>query len=224
MQKSPTRPGLVGDFTYLFSIFNFQCAQLPLPIHKNICYHRKMLPTSSANNFLNPDQIIKNFKLEPGDHVADFGAGHGYFTIPMARLVGGDGNVYAVDIQKPTLEIIRTKARAEHLLNVEPIWGNLEQIGGSKLKDGFIDFVIIANILFQADAKLPLLREAYRVLRLNGRLAVIEWDVSDTPLGPPMELRIPPDQTKSLVLQAGFSFDREIPAGAHHFGLMFVKK
>ncbi|MBI2056506.1 MAG: methyltransferase domain-containing protein [Candidatus Sungbacteria bacterium] len=177
-----------------------------------------------SQTFLSPEKIVKHLKLEEGDHVADFGAGHGFFTVPMSRIVGGDGKIYAIDIQKSTLDIIRTKAKIEHLLNIEPVWGNLEQIGGSKLKDGFVDLVLIANILFQAEDKFTLLREAYRILRHNGRLAIIEWDASETKLGPSPDVRLPPDQTKSMVLQSGFSFDREIPAGAHHFGLMFIKK
>lgn len=183
-----------------------------------------MLPTSSSQGFLNPEQIVKQLELEAGDHVVDFGAGHGFFTIPMARIVGGDGRVFAIDIQKPVLDIIRAKAKVENLLNIEPIWGNLEEIGGSKLKDKFIDLVIVANILFQAEDKFTLLREAYRVLREGGHLAVIEWDMSSTSLGPPIRMRIPKDEIKNFILSTGFSYDREIPAGAHHYGLIFVKK
>ena len=79
-----------------------------------------------AGNFLRPEQIVQQLGLKKGDYVADFGAGHGYFTIPIARLVGGDGRVYALDIQKPVLEVIRAKAKLEHLLNVELMWVNLE--------------------------------------------------------------------------------------------------
>lgn len=183
-----------------------------------------MLPTSASQGFLSPDVIIKQLKLEAGDHVADFGAGHGFFTIPMARAVGGDGKVFAIDVQKPVLDIIRAKAKVDHLLNIEPVWGNLEEIGGSKLKDKFIDVVIVANVLFQAEDKFTLLREAYRILKEGGRLAVVEWDMSSTSLGPPIAIRIPKDEVKKFVLSTGFSFDREIPTGAHHFGLLFVKK
>ena len=168
--------------------------------------------------------MVNYFKLEPGDHIADFGAGHGYFTIPMAKIVGGDGKIYAIDIQKSVLDIIRARAKVEYLLNIEPIWGNCEEIGGSKLKDGFIDMALIANILFQANNRPTLLREAYRILRHEGRLAIIEWDMSEVTLGPPMEIRIPKDQAKAMVFQSGFSFDREIPTGAHHYGLIFIKK
>ena len=111
------------------------------------------MPERETNTFLEPDRIVRSFGLEAGDHVADFGAGHGYFTIPMARLVGGDGKVYTIDIQKSVLDIIRARAKVEHLLNIEPVWADLDEPGGSKLKDKFLDFVVIANILFQAEKK-----------------------------------------------------------------------
>lgn len=128
--------------------------------------------------FLEPEKIVPFFGLKPGDHVADFGAGHGYFTIPLARLVGGDGAVYAIDIQQPALDVIRAKASQEHLLNIEYVWADLETLRGSRLKDQFIDFVLIANILFQVENKLGLMQEAYRVLRQGGRMALVEWSAS----------------------------------------------
>lgn len=197
--------------------------------------------------FLEPERIVQYFDLAKGDHVADFGAGHGYFTIPMAGVVGGDGKVYALDIQKSVLDIIRAKAKVEHLFNIEPIWADLERPGGSHLKDEFLDFVLIANIFFQVENRSPLLTEAFRILRKGGRLAAIEWDSPSqlfagaggrpeptdviikksgegkTPLGPPLELRIRKDLTKKLAEEAGFALDREFEAGSQHYGLLFKK-
>lgn len=178
---------------------------------------------TKADTFLEPDRIVRSFGLEAGDHVADFGAGHGYFTIPMARLVGGDGKVYAVDIQKSVLDIIRARAKIEHLLNIEPVWADLDEPGGSKLKDKFIDFVVIANILFQAEKKEDLFREAYRILRQGGRLAAVEWNEVPTSVGPPMNLRVKKEAAKSMALTSGLEFAKEFDAGSHHYGLLFKK-
>ena len=167
---------------------------------------------------------MQGFGLRVGDHVADFGAGHGYFTIPMARAVGGDGKVYAIDVQKEVLDIIRAKAKVEHLLNIEPMWADLDQPHGSKLKEGYIDLVMIANMLFQTEQKEQLLKEAYRVLRSGGRLAIVEWDESPAPLGPPPALRIKKEKVRGLGIAAGFEIDREFEAGSHHYGLLFIKK
>ena len=125
--------------------------------------------------FLEPEKIVQFFGLKKGDHIADFGVGHGYFAIALARAAGGDGKVYAIDIQKPALDIVRAKAASEHLLNLEYIWGDLDMPQGSHLKDRFCDFVLIASVLFQAEKKLAVVQEAYRVLREGGRLALIEW-------------------------------------------------
>lgn len=185
------------------------------------------MPTLSSetnNTFLEPARIVEYFGLAKGDHVADFGAGHGYFTIPMARLVGGNGKIYAIDIQKSVLSIIRSKAKTENLLNIELIWTDLDHPENLKIKDSFLEFVLIANALFQSENKEGVFRAASRVLRPNGRMAVIEWDdTASPPLGPPIALRINKDKVKSLAIQAGLKLDREFSAGSHHYGLLFKK-
>ena len=177
-----------------------------------------------SGTFMDPERIVRYFELKSGDHVAEFGAGHGYFVIAMAKAVGGDGKVYAIDIQKSTLDIIRARAKIDHLLNIETVWSDLEVLGGSRIKDGFIEFVLISNVLFQADNKAVMLEEAYRVLREGGRMSVIEWaDDKETTLGPPPSMRLGKESVKSLAQQAGFKSEKEFEAGTHHYGLLFKK-
>lgn len=175
-------------------------------------------------NFAEPERIIRSFDLERGDFIADFGAGHGFFTIPMARIVGGDGKVFAIDIQKDTLDVVRARAKLDHLLNIEYIWADLDEEGGSRLKNEFIDFVLVSNVLFQAENKAAYIKEARRILRTGGRLAIIEWDETPTPLGPPIGFRVKKESAIELAQSAGFSLEKEFEAGSHHYGLLFVKK
>lgn len=179
---------------------------------------------SSQSAFLEPQRIVRYFGLQEGDHVADFGAGHGYFTIPMAKAVGGNGKIYAIDVQKAVLDIVRSRAKLEHLLNIEPIWADLDHPLGSKLKENFLEFVLMANVIFQSENRAKLFEEAFRILRQGGRLAVIEWDQSPAPMGPPINLRIKKETSRSLAEEAGFEFGKEFEAGSHHYGLFFVKK
>lgn len=176
-----------------------------------------------SGGFLDPEKIVDLFGIEKGDHVADFGAGHGYYTIPLARRVGGNGKVYAVDIQRQVLDVIRTKAKLEHLLNIETVLANLEEDNGSKIKEQYCDFVVISNILFQADEKQNVVREAYRILRAGGRLAMIEWDMNSGNFGPTRNLRVSRELARNLALDEGFEFDREFAAGVFHYGLLFKK-
>lgn len=182
------------------------------------------LSVSGTGGFLEPERIVRYFDLEPGDFVADFGAGHGYFTLLVAKIVGDNGKVFAIDIQKPVLEVIKSKARLEHILNIETVWADLERPHGSKLRDDFIDFVIVANILFQTEDKKAVLAEAYRVLRTGKRMALIEWSAQEkTALGPPFNLRIKRETAQAIAEEVGFEFEREFEAGSHHYGLLFQK-
>src|SRR5438067_2494885 len=64
------------------------------------------------------DQLLKVLDLKPGMAVADVGAGSGYFTFPMARMVGPKGKVLAVDIQDEMLDLIRKRSKLHKLSNV----------------------------------------------------------------------------------------------------------
>src|SRR5262249_11691962 len=69
------------------------------------------------------DKLLEALALKPGEVVADVGAGSGYYTFPVAKQVGPKGKVYAVDIQKEMLDLIRTRMKARKLDNVEPVLG-----------------------------------------------------------------------------------------------------
>jgi len=97
--------------------------------------------------FVKPEEIVKVLDILPGMKVADFGAGAGFYTIPFAKKVGATGKVYALDIRKEALELIRSKSRELRLLNIETLLTDLEANDGSHLKDGSIDIIIISNIL-----------------------------------------------------------------------------
>ena len=83
-----------------------------------------------------PEQALQLIGIRPGMVVADVGAGSGYMTTRLARLVGPTGKVYANDLQPGMLQIIQDKARAEHLSNIEIVQGTETD---ARLPDNAID-------------------------------------------------------------------------------------
>lgn len=173
--------------------------------------------------FLIPEEIIKELSLNEGMLVADFGAGAGFYSISAARLVGSSGRVYALDIRKEMLEVVRSKAKQNHLLNIEAIWANLEELQGSKLKDQSIDRVIISNILFQVENKNELIAEAYRVLKPRGRVLIVEWEKQASVSIPAREHLIGKKDALELFTSSGFLLEKEFAAGDKHYGLILRK-
>lgn len=173
--------------------------------------------------FLSPDQIIKRLDISQGIIAVDFGCGTGHWSVALAKQIGGTGKVYAVDIQKEMLGATKSRAEVLGLENVEVVRGDLDEEKGSNLSAGIADLVLLSNVLFQADKREGMVKEAFRVLKVGGEVVIIEWDQSNVPLGPPKQLKLKMEDARKMFLEAGFVFKDDFPAGEHHYGLLFKK-
>lgn len=173
--------------------------------------------------FSNPEENIKALGIYEGMVVADLGCGTGSYTIPLAEKVGETGRVYAVEVQKEFLANIKRAADAHGYKNVEVLWGDIEVLGGTKIKDESVDLVVVANVLFQAEDKPGLIREARRILKIGGKLFLVDWVDSFMSLGPTQAMVVTKDSARALLEAEGFVLKNEVPVGEHHYGLVMLK-
>lgn len=174
--------------------------------------------------FIDPAAVVPYFGLRPDMQVGDFGCGSGVYALAMARAVLPNGKVYGLDVQKDLLIALKNTAHEQNVRNLELLWGDLEAQGGSKLADGTLDFALASNVLFQTQGGYKVALEIKRVLKSGGRAAVVDWSESFGGLGPRAEDVITKDKARQTFESAGFVFDKEFPAGDHHYGLLFNKK
>lgn len=184
--------------------------------------YRQQPVATVTRGFLNPAAITSSFGVMPGQRVADFGSGHGYFVIELAKLVGESGRVYAVDVQEAALEAVVGRAQDMGFTNVEPIRANLELPGSTDLRDISLDAVLVTNLLHLVRDQETVVGEAARVLKIGGKLIIIDW-LTNTRLTPAGN-HISPDQANDIAYAAGFEFDRSFDAGLYHWGLIFHKR
>ena len=174
-----------------------------------------------TGGFLQPEKILE--QLDVGDNIeaADLGCGHGYFSIPLAKIIP-QGKVYALDVVKEALEAVKGKAEIEKIDNIKTIHCNLEDLEGSKLADQSVDLVLLANILFQSQKKLAILKEAKRILKKDGQLVLIEW-IKGTSLAPKEGWLISKEEIRQLVETGGLTLDKELDIDSQHYGMIFRK-
>ena len=173
--------------------------------------------------FSNPSQNIEQIDLQSGASVADLGTGSGFYALAAAKAVGDKGKVYAIDVQKELLEKLKREAIQRRIHNINVIWGNVEKVGGTKIRDGAVDFVIAANLLFQIEHKMDFMAEIRRILKPKGKLLLIDWQDSFGGLGPTSGHVVRENDGRALFESAGFVFEKPIRAGAHHWGVIFRK-
>jgi ubiquinone/menaquinone biosynthesis C-methylase UbiE len=175
------------------------------------------------NTFSDPRKIIEQLPIFSGQKIADFGAGNGAYTFELAKKTqkgSNQGAVYAIDVVQNMVEQIAAEARTQNLNTVHAIWSDLESEKGSKLRDSSIQAVVIANTLFQAEHPARLIKEARRILTDHGILIVIDWRESFGNIGPKEGHIITEDAARLMVEEHGFTIDKSLTAGEHHYGFV----
>ncbi len=180
-------------------------------------------PFATKGRFVVPEVVVSHFHIRPGDTVADYGAGSGYFIACLVKATGPTGRVYACEIQKNLVETIGNTARTSGYQNVDVLWSDLEAPGGSKLKDASIDVGILVNTLFQLEAKVAAVSEIARTIRPGGKLCVIDWSESFGGLGPQPGDVVTMDTARLLCEAHGFNYDSAFDAGDHHYGFIMKR-
>jgi ubiquinone/menaquinone biosynthesis C-methylase UbiE len=177
-----------------------------------------------GGNELIKSDIFEKVGLSESMHVGDLGCGNlGYFSVPAAKIVGKNGMVYAVDIQKPVLQAVEHIAKEEGLENIKTVWSNLEIVGATRIPADSLDLAVAINMLFIAENDSVVFEEAYRLAKTGGKLLVIDWKSISTPFGPALEDRIKKEDAMKFAKDARFNFIEEFEAGPYHFGLIFTK-
>jgi predicted methyltransferase len=116
------------------------------------------------------DDVFREMGISPGAHVADLGAGSGYFTTRLAKAVGAEGRVYAVDVNPVTVRELREGA-AKELTNVEVVRA---EENDPKLPAGRLDAVLVVNAYHEFHEYAAVLARVREALKPGGRLVLIE--------------------------------------------------
>lgn len=173
--------------------------------------------------FSDPKSNLDQFGLEKGMKVADLGVGAGFYVLAAAKMVGEEGRIFALDVQKELVADVKRIAEKEELNNVEAIWGDIEKFEGTKIKSGSIDAAIVSNVLFQIEDKEAFLSEIERILKPGGKVLVVDWMDSFAGMGPHRDHLVTKEVAESLFASKGFSIEKRIDAGDHHYGFVTRK-
>ncbi len=122
-------------------------------------------------SFLNPKKIISSLAIIEGSTVVDFGFGSGAFLEFLLKEAGESGKVFAFDIQEDIIKRVENDYEEKNIIFKQV---DLEEETSTQLKDESVDLVVISALLFQVEKKKHILKEAYRILKPNGRILFIE--------------------------------------------------
>lgn len=128
------------------------------------------LSVSLRGLFQNPESILRGLVRE-GDNVADLGCGPGFFTLPLARMVGAGGKVAAVDLQEAMLEkMLHRAGKAGLLPRIRPLLCTADSLGDV----GPVDFALAFYMAHETSNVARFMSEVSSFLAQRGRLLLVE--------------------------------------------------
>lgn len=152
--------------------------------------------------FENPERRLRHF-VSPGMTVLEPGCGMGYFTLPIAEMVGSWGSVVAVDIQQKMLDKVRARAARAGLGDrIETRLTKGESLGVEDMA-GQVDFTAAIHVVHEVPKPELFFTEVHAALKPGGRLLIVEpkGHVSDEDFA----------KTTALAHRAGFLLDQHAP-------------
>src|ERR1044072_218875 len=124
----------------------------------------------------NPDLALRLLRIKKGATVADIGAGSGYITLRMAKIVGPMGKVYASDIQAGMLTLLQQNMARAKGDNIVPVLGAFDD---PKLPADSIDLAIMVDVYHEFSEPQKMLQRIRTALKADGRLMLLEYRAAD---------------------------------------------
>ena len=186
----------------------------------------------SSANFLDSDEIIKELKLNGDETFMDAGCGDGHNAIKILEDYNHKGTVYAVDIYDASIEDMETYKKDNNVENLINIEADITE-GIQGVEDGSIDVVLLVNVFhgFKASRKLDeAVLELSRIMKDDGKIAIMDYKAWDVPNGPPTKMRSSPEDLEKLFNKHNLKkvylneeIGENIPQGKSHYLIMFKK-
>jgi ubiquinone/menaquinone biosynthesis C-methylase UbiE len=167
-----------------------------------------------------PTRALQMMQIAPGMTVADIGAGSGYFTERLARLVGPTGRVFATDIQPGMIDLLKRRLSAQTIQNVSVI---LSEPSNPLLPAGTIDLALMVDVYHELGDPQTVLKHIRTALKPEGRLVLVEYKGEDPtiPILPSHKMTVA--QAKIELEAEGFTLATAISSLPRQHVLIFTK-
>jgi ubiquinone/menaquinone biosynthesis C-methylase UbiE len=150
----------------------------------------------SSESLLNKEVILRELDIRPGQTILDAGCGNGYMAREFSKLVNDSGKVYALDPDKESIEVLRQEAKGT---NIVAIVGDITK--KTQIEDSSIDLMYLSTVFhgFSKDQIEGFEKEVKRILKVGGKLAIVEIQKQETPFGPPLDMRCSPEDLREKI-------------------------
>jgi ubiquinone/menaquinone biosynthesis C-methylase UbiE len=188
---------------------------------------RSMPPGAGKSSFdlVDAKKVFGELRLKRGMTFLDMACGKGEYALAASEIIGSNGLIHAIDLWEEGIAELRRQVSDRNIPNIRAKVADLRE--RIPIPDDRVDVCLMATVLHdlvETGVANQALKEAARVLKSNGSLVVVEFKKIDGPPGPPIHIRLTPEEVEHLAAPYGFVKRQVVDVGSYNYMMTFVIK
>jgi ubiquinone/menaquinone biosynthesis C-methylase UbiE len=168
----------------------------------------------------NTSLLLKNLAVKPGMVVADIGAGSGYHSALLSKMVG-TGKVFAVDVEPEMIAYLNARIKQEKLSRIVPVLSTEQKVS---LPENTIDMMLLVDVYHEFSFPYEMALSMRAALKPGGKLVLVEFRAEDPTVPIKAIHKMSETQAIKEFKAAGFAFDKNIDNLPWQHCMVFTKQ
>ena len=168
----------------------------------------------------NTSLLLKNLAVKPGMVVADIGAGSGYHSALLSKMVG-TGKVFAVDVEPEMIAYLNARIKQEKLSRIVPVLSTEQKVS---LPENAIDMMLLVDVYHEFSFPYEMALSMRAALKPGGKLVLVEFRAEDPTVPIKTIHKMSEAQAIKEFKAAGFTFDKNIDNLPWQHCMVFTKQ
>ena len=168
----------------------------------------------------NSSLLLKNLAVKPGMVIADIGAGSGFHSALLSKMVG-NGKVFAVDVEPEMIAYLHARIKRENLSRIVPVLSTEKNV---PLPENAIDLILLVDVYHEFSYPYEMALSMVTVLKPGGKLVLVEFRAEDATVPIKTIHKLSEAQAIKELKIAGFTFEKNITNLPWQHFLVFTKK
>ncbi len=177
----------------------------------------------SSFDLIDPKKVFRQIDLHRGTTLLDLACGPGEYSLAASKIIGDGGSIIAVDLWEEGITVLQEQLSAQGIKNVQALIADITK--RIPVEDNSIDVCLMATVLHdlvESGASSGALAEINRTITPGGQLTIIEFKKIEGPPGPPIHIRLSPEELQEILKPYGFRKESVTDVGPYNYIATFT--
>jgi len=176
----------------------------------------------SSFDLIDKEKFFGALGLKRDYVLLDAACGVGKYSLAASEVLKNEGIIFAVDLWEEGIQTLKQTITEREIKNIRPFLADISE--HIPVEDQSVDIILMATVLhdlIEVNTEKGTLNEIRRVLKPGGSLAIVEFKKLEGPPGPPVAIRLTPEETEKIVSAYGFNQEKVIDVGPYNYLSVF---